>query len=106
MKSKRFLIGVVAISMIALAAFFWVKYPFLNGSVSGDQKVVLSGNTPPAVHEARQLGHGNPTQAVRVLVGLKLRNGAALEQLLAEQADPASPNYRKYLTPDEFTRRF
>src|ERR1035441_4996131 len=31
---------------------------------------------------------------------------AALEQLLEEQQDPASPNYRKWLTPQEYANRF
>ena len=31
---------------------------------------------------------------------------AALERLLQEQEDPASPNYRRWLTPEEFGARF
>ena len=31
---------------------------------------------------------------------------AALESFLAEQQDPASPNYRKWVTPEEFADRF
>jgi len=31
---------------------------------------------------------------------------AALEQLLAEQQDPASPHYREWLTPRQFGERF
>jgi subtilase family serine protease len=30
----------------------------------------------------------------------------ALQQLLSQQQDPKSPNYRKWVTPDEFGRRF
>jgi len=39
---------------------------------------------------------------------LRLRPGAQgeLDQLLAEQQDPASPNYHRWLTPDEFGRQF
>ena len=31
---------------------------------------------------------------------------AALEQLLAEQQDPASPNYHNWLTPEQYADRF
>src|SRR6185369_14529167 len=34
------------------------------------------------------------------------RNEAQLDQLLIEQATPGSPNYKRYLTPDEFNQRF
>ena len=37
---------------------------------------------------------------------LGLRNQAALEQLLADQQNPASPRYHRWLTPDEFASRF
>jgi len=39
-------------------------------------------------------------------IGLPLRNQAGLEQLLRELYDPASPNYRHFLTPQQFTERF
>src|SRR5439155_17913270 len=38
--------------------------------------------------------------------GLPLRDPAGLENLLAQLYDPASPNFRQYLTPEEFTARF
>jgi len=43
---------------------------------------------------------------LQMQVTLALRNRAALEQLLAAQQDPNSPNYHKWLTPNEFGQRF
>ena len=40
------------------------------------------------------------------LVGLRGRNAAALDALLAAQQDPASPDYQRWITPQEFGRRF
>jgi kumamolisin len=40
------------------------------------------------------------------VIGLNVRDEAALDTLIASQNDPTSPNYHKYLTPQEFTRRF
>ena len=37
---------------------------------------------------------------------MPLRNSAELDHLLQQLYDPASPNYRRYLTPEEFTQRF
>ena len=39
-------------------------------------------------------------------IGLPLRNQGELDNLLKELADPASPNFRQYLTTAQFTERF
>ena len=40
------------------------------------------------------------------MIGLTLRNQSALTNLLEELYNPASPNFRKFLTPDQFIERF
>lgn len=44
--------------------------------------------------------------AGRTLVALRGRDEAALTALLAAQQDPTRPEYRRWLTPQEFGRRF
>ena len=46
------------------------------------------------------------TNRLKLAIGLPLRNQAALAQFLQELSDPAHPNYRHYLTPEEFAARF
>jgi uncharacterized repeat protein (TIGR01451 family) len=43
---------------------------------------------------------------LNLAIGLPLRNEAELKALLHDISDPASPNFRHYLTPAEFTQRF
>jgi hypothetical protein len=43
---------------------------------------------------------------LNLALGLPLRNRAELENLLQQLYDPASPNYRQYLTPQEFAERY
>ena len=43
---------------------------------------------------------------LHLVVGLPLRNKEDLNNLLQQIYDPASPNYRHYLTPEQFTERF
>ena len=43
---------------------------------------------------------------LNLAIGLPLRNQEALERLLREVSDPESPNYRKYLTSEQFVERF
>lgn len=41
-----------------------------------------------------------------LVLGLPLRNHTELEHLLHDLYDPASPSFRKYLTPSQFAERF
>ena len=43
---------------------------------------------------------------LRLAIGLPLRDENGLNEFLRELYDPASPNFHKFLTPEEFTARF
>jgi pseudomonalisin len=65
--------------------------------------------THPAVGFANDLGRAADTLRMdRMLLQLQSspEQEAALEQLLADQEDPSSPRYRKWLTPEEFGEQF
>lgn len=66
---------------------------------------VLFGHVPAAAHSV-PLGRLAAWQTLKLAIGLPLRNRAELNLLLRRIYDPASPDYRKYLTPEEFTERF
>lgn len=66
----------------------------------------LSGMLPMAMKSATVVEQVDPDQEVTMTFGLKLRNVDELEQLLADQGNPASPEYRRYLSPDQFAARF
>lgn len=74
-------------------------------AAAGDAVATLEGNHPDqaaAIAEAA----ASPAQALAMRLTMALRNRAELAQLLADQQDPASPDYHRWLTPDEFTSRF
>ncbi len=48
----------------------------------------------------------SPEKCLNLAIGLPLRNQQALNNLLQQIYDPASPNYRHYLTPEQFTEQF
>jgi subtilase family serine protease len=56
--------------------------------------------------QARFVGRLPAAQTMRIVLVLPLRNQAALDTLLKELYDPASPQYRHFLTVEEFTLRF
>ncbi len=47
-----------------------------------------------------------PRTSLDLAIGLPLRNETELDDLLRQIYDPASPNFRQYLTPEQFTERF
>jgi kumamolisin len=61
--------------------------------------VVLNG-------QAQFLGRLPETQQLQLDIVLPLSDPAGLEAFLSELSNPASPLYRHYLTPQEFTARF
>jgi uncharacterized repeat protein (TIGR03803 family) len=67
---------------------------------------VLHGHVPAAVMALRPVGSLPATNRLNLAIGLPLRNQETLTNLLQQLYDPASPNYRQYLTPEQFTERF
>ena len=66
----------------------------------------LPGASLPASAMLRPLGRFPLSNHLKFAIALPLRNGLALTQLLHEVSDPASPNFRHYLKPQEFAARF
>lgn len=90
--------NLIALAAAAVAfALIWMLGPGAQG---------LTGGTPVRGAHLQLVGHSNPNDKRQVVIGLELRNEKELEELLQAQADPRSPSFRKYLTPEEFTARF
>ncbi len=69
-------------------------------------RLVLRDHVPKAIAGLAPAGRLAVTDQLTLAIGLPLRDAAGLDQYLAEVYNPASSNYRKYLTPEEFTVRF
>ena len=71
--------------------------------------VQLQGSRHPLARSEFDQGPVSPTlplQRMTLFFQPTAEQQAALDQLLAEQQDPTSPNYHKWLTPEEFADRF
>ena len=71
-----------------------------------DDSATLAGNHPREAETFRQLGEANPALHLPMEIRFVLRNQKGLETLLAQLQTPKSPNYHKWLTRDEFVKRF
>ena len=90
------LVGVVALLAVGL--------PF-TGSAEPRQELA-GGHVPAAVARLAPVGSLPGSQRLNLAIGLPLRNQDELDQLRQQLSDPASPNYHRYLTREEFTARF
>jgi uncharacterized repeat protein (TIGR03803 family) len=72
------------------------------------ERQLLRGHVPPAVARLnlQPVGRLPATKRLNLAIGLPLRNTNALTRLLQELYDPASPQFRRYLTPEQFTEQF
>src|ERR1035441_405890 len=99
-------------SVICVAGFAGISVPVASaavqdriGTVSTSNPAAVPNSVNPRVKLATDLG---PAAADTKLVGMSLRfsmtadQGAALDQLLADQQNPSSPRYHQWLTPTQF----
>ncbi len=89
-----------------LAAGGLLSFPSLVKAQLNGQR--LRGEVVPAVSQGRvrRLNAMPKSQIVRFSVILPLRNEAQLNNLLSRLYDPASPDYRHFLSVSEFTDEF
>ena len=90
------------ISFAVLCLLTWAQNTFAQENA---QRHVLRKEAPAAAL-TRPVGKTAATESLRVAISLPVRNRDALDGLLKRLYDPASPDYRQYLTPDQFTANF
>lgn len=77
-----------------------------SGAAAEPGTVALHGHVPAIVSQLQAKGRLPAETDLDLAIGLPLRNRAELTNLLQQVYDPASPNYRHYLTPGLFTAQF
>lgn len=70
------------------------------------QTVALRGTVSPQALKLPTYGDLPATQTLPLQIWFKRRNQEQLNALLAGQQDPRSPQYHKWLTPQEYAGRF
>ena len=81
----------------------------IQGPLGGGPKIALKGDVHALAKPENDLGRADGNRLIQGIT-LAFRPSPAqqkdLDNFLAELADPASPNYHKYLTPKQFGQRF
>jgi subtilase family serine protease len=79
---------------------------FASVASAAQSRVVLPGSVSPLLRKATDVGLASASDVHEIVLSLNLRNRDAVEALLMDIQDPASPNYGKFLTQDEFNADF
>ncbi|NBV23787.1 MAG: hypothetical protein EBS05_17945 [Proteobacteria bacterium] len=70
------------------------------------ERQALQRHVPAALKQVQSIGRLPATNELRLSIGLPLRDPAGLTRLLDQLYDPASTNYHRYLSTEEFTAKF
>jgi hypothetical protein len=81
-------------------------YLFHASSTKAQPTRLAPGHVPPAVAGLASTGRLSAKTNLYLVIGLPLRNQNALTNLMRQLCDPADPNFRHWLTPEEFTAQF
>jgi subtilase family serine protease len=105
------LLAIISVSLIAqkTSGQSSAVRPLITQPVDETKLLVLKGNTYPLARAAYDRGPVSTSLPMnRMILVLKdsPEQTAELQTLLAQQADKTSPNYHKWLTPQEFGQRF
>ena len=78
----------------------------LSASAFSETLASISKPVPDIIQKSVLMGHASPFQLMHIAVSLKPRDAAAMQAFADSVSDPASPNYRHFITPTEFGEKF
>ncbi len=104
MKRNTFLSSATKRACFSLSLVIGLSAAASPGGAVGRQPVPY--RLMAAMTNSTVVARGMGWKRLNLAIGLPLRNPQALDRFLAELSDPASPNFRHYLTPDQFTKKF
>ncbi|MBP0725504.1 S53 family peptidase [Bacillus sp. RG28] len=101
-KAKRKLLVPTVASLISLTVYMSGGSSF----AASPSKVQLTKADPMAAKHGTLVGHTSRNTVASLTVALQLRNSDKLDNFIASLNDPSSPNYKHYITPEEFKSQY
>lgn len=80
--------------------------PLFASASEQEPGVVIPDNVAPALQDAVFVSHSDPDSVMTVVVGLKLHNEAEFADLLDRLYDSNSPDFHRWITPEDFLSKF
>jgi subtilase family serine protease len=92
--------------LFAVALLSAATFTFAPITSRAAQPQVLHGHVPKVTKKLSPVGRLDANARMKVAIGLPLRNRAQLTNLLEDIYNPSNPNFRHFLTADEFAASF
>ncbi len=102
MKSKLWIVHLTCPLILSFTLYSQISTTALQSVV------IMPGHIPPPVRDgtAKLAKHYNPTQMLRLVLGLQPPHMAEEEQFLRDLQTKGSPQFHRFLTADEWNARF
>jgi subtilase family serine protease len=115
--SKNFVSNIALSAALGIAALISQRAgaqtaaiaPRITGPIDESVLTTLRGNVPPKARTEFDKGEAPPVTElnfIRLVLSRSPEQEAALEKFMAQQLDKSSPNYRHWLTPDQFEKLY
>ena len=95
--------------LASVASAQTAKPRLVTQGVDESNRVTLRGNVHPwarAEFDQGAIADSQPLNRIYLLLNRSSEQQAALDQLMREQVEPNSPNFHKWLTPEEYGTKF
>jgi subtilase family serine protease len=108
--NARILSTFLMLTVVSAVSFTQTKSTSrISQAIDNGQLTQLRGNVSPMARPEFDRGRvdGNMNmEGMKLIFSPTAAQQAALDKLLAQQQDPSSPNYHRWLTPEQFADRF
>ncbi len=107
--SARILPALLMLTVASAVCFAQTKPTRISPAIDNAQLTQLRGNVSPMARP--EFDHGRvdgdmKMEGMKLILSPTAAQQAALDTLLAQQQDRSSPNYHRWLTPEQFADRF
>lgn len=103
------LFAVVSVAVVLASGQSTAPRRLITESIDNTRTVVLRGNTHPLAQPQSDRGPAPaslPMEKMILVLKTPTERAYALDELLSEQQDRSSPNYRQWITPEQFGAQF
>jgi hypothetical protein len=107
--SAALLVVALLFSIVILRSSAQQPMGRITRAINNSARITLAGSRPPRIQTADDLGRMESSKqlhGISLVFSRTAAQEAALEKLIADQQNPKSALYHKWLTPDQFGARF
>jgi len=104
------MLGIVTAGVLAAGALFaQVPAPRIHSEINSSEATILAGSQHPLANlqnDAGRVPAGTRLNGITLYFNRSAAQQAELDALMAAQQNPSSPQYHKWITPDQYAARF